>query len=136
MTEADYHRYIEAFNARDYAKLETFFANDFALENAGFRIEGKPAFREFYAFFHEFCREEVIFKGFYPGSDGFVANVVIRFTGLKELSQDVLDAAGYPGMTPVPVGLSIDVEFLILYLLNDGGLIQHIKGAVWQPASQ
>jgi hypothetical protein len=136
MTEADYHRYIEAFNTRDYATLETFFADDFALENAGFRIEGKPAFREFYAFFHEFCREEVIFKGFYPGSDGFVANVVIRFTGLKELSQDVLDAAGYPGMTPVPVGVSVDVEFLILYLLNEDGLIQHIKGAVWQPASQ
>ena len=51
MTEADYHRYIEAFNARDYATLETFFADDFALENAGFRVEGKPAFRAFYAFF-------------------------------------------------------------------------------------
>lgn len=135
MTEADYHRYVEAFNARDYAALETFFADDFALENAGFRVQGKPAFRAFYAFFHEYCREEVVFKGFYPGKDGFVANVVIRFTGLKELSQEVLDAKGYPGMTPVPVGLNVDVEFLILYLLDDDGLIRHIKGAVWVPAA-
>src|SRR5687767_9956211 len=102
MTEGDYHRYIAAFNARDYATLETFFADDFALENAGFRIEGKPAFREFYAFFHGYCREEVIFKGFYPGKDGFVANVVIRFTGLQDLSLDVLAEKGYAGMTPVP----------------------------------
>jgi len=133
MTEEDYHRYIEAFNARDYAVLETFFADGFALENAGFRVEGKQAFREFYAFFHEYCREEVVFKGFYPGLGGFVANVVIRFSGIRELSQEVLDAKGYPGMTPVPVGVTVDVEFLILYLLDEAGLIRHIKGAVWVP---
>lgn len=134
--EQDYHRYLEAFNARDYATLETFFADDFALENAGFRVQGKPAFRAFYEFFHEYCREEVIFKGFYPGETGFVANVVIRFTGLMDLSPEVLTARGYSGMTPVPAGVTIDVEFLILYLLGEDGLIRHIKGAVWVPADK
>ena len=134
MTEEDYRRYIAAFNARDYAALETFFADDFALENAGFRVQGKPAFRAFYAFFHEYCREEVIFKGFYPGRDGFVSNVVIRFTGLKDLSPELLAQRGYSGMTPVPAGVSVDVEFLFLYLLGDDGLIRFIKGAVWVPA--
>lgn len=134
MTEADYHRYIAAFNARDYATLETFFADDFALENAGFRVEGKAAFREFYAFFHRYCREEVMFRGFYPGKDGFVAHVVIRFEGLEDLSPAVLAEKGYEGMTPVAKGQSVDVEFLILYLVNAEGLIHHIKGAVWIPA--
>lgn len=136
MTEADYHRYIAAFNARNYSVLESFFADDFALENAGFRIEGKPAFRSFYAFFHEYCREEVIFKGFFPGKGSFVSNVVIRFTGTKALSQDVLDAKGYSGMTPIPVGVSVDVEFYIHYILNAAGLIQYIKGAVWVPEAK
>ncbi|MFC4255620.1 nuclear transport factor 2 family protein [Altererythrobacter xixiisoli] len=135
MTEDDYHRYLTAFNARDYDTLETFFADDFALENAGFRVEGKPAFRAFYAFFHEYCREEVIFRGFYPGTEGFVAHVVIRFTGTKDLSQEVLDSRGFSGMNVVPRGLTVDVEFLILYQLNAAGLIQHIKGAVWVPAA-
>lgn len=135
MTEDDYHRYIEAFNARDYAALETFFTDDFVLENAGFRVQGKPTFRAFYAFFHEYCREEVIFKGFYPGEEGFVSNVVIRFTGLKDLSPELLAQKGYEGMTPVPVGVSVDVEFLILYLLNEQGKIRFIKGAVWVPAA-
>ncbi|KRA83415.1 nuclear transport factor 2 family protein [Altererythrobacter sp. Root672] len=135
MTEDDYHRYIKAFNARDYSALETFFTDDFALENAGFRVEGKKAFREFYAFFHEYCREEVIFKGFYPGKDGFVSNVVIRFTGLKDLSPALLAEKGYSGMTPVPAGVSVDVEFLILYQLAPSGLIRFIKGAVWIPAA-
>jgi len=133
MTEADYHRYITAFNARDYDTLETFFADDFVLENAGFAVRGKPAFRAFYAFFHEFCREQVEFREFFPGNKGFVAHVVIHFTGLKELSQQELDARGYPGMTPVPVGVTVPVEFYIHYLLGDDGLIRHIKGAVWVP---
>ena len=139
MTEQDYRRYLAAFNARDYATLETFFADDFALENAGFRIAGKPAFRAFYAFFHDYCREEVTFKGFYPGQGeaarGFVANVVIRFTGLRDLSPEVLAERGYAGMTPVPAGVSVDVEFLILYELDAAGLIRMIKGAVWVPAA-
>lgn len=134
MTEDDYHRYVEAFNARDYAALEGFFAEDFALENAGFRVEGKPAFRAFYAFFHEYCREEVVFKEFFPGTSGFVANVVIRFTGVKDLSAEVLAEKGFGGMSVVPKGATVDVEFYIHYILNAEGLIQHIKGAVWVPA--
>jgi len=134
MTEDDYHRYIEAFNARDYAALESFFADDFVLENAGFRVAGKPAFRAFYAFFHEYCREEVVFREFFPGTNGFVANVVIRFTGLKDLSAEVLAEKGYSGMSVVPKGVTVEVEFYIHYLLNAAGLIQLIKGAVWVPA--
>lgn len=138
MTEDDYHRYVTAFNARDYDTLESFFADDFVLENAGFLVAGKPAFRAFYAFFHEYCREEVIFKEFFPGQGGgergFVANVVIRFTGLKDLSAQVLAEKGYPGMSVVPKGAAVDVEFYIHYILNAEGLIQHIKGAVWVPA--
>jgi len=134
VTEDDYHRYIAAFNARDYAALESFFADDFALENAGFRVQGKPAFRAFYAFFHEYCREEVLFREFFPGRDGFVANVVIRFTGVKDLSAEVLAEKGYSGMSVVPKGVTVEVEFYIHYLLNAEGLIQLIKGAVWVPA--
>jgi len=133
MTEAEYHRYVSAFNAGDYATLETFFADDFVLENAGFAVRGKQAFREFYAFFHQYCREVVEFRGFFPGSDGFVANVIIHFTGLKDLSPDALEAHGYPGMTSVPVGVTVPVEFYIHYLLGADGLIRHIKGAVWVP---
>jgi len=135
MTESDYHRYIDAFNARDYATLETFFAEDFALENAGFRVQGKAAFREFYAFFHSYCREEVIFRGFYPGTQGFVSNVVIRFEAIEALSAEVLASKGCSGIGPMEKGAVADIEFLILYILNAQGLIQHIKGAVWIPAA-
>ncbi|MFM1887556.1 MAG: hypothetical protein RL026_2713 [Pseudomonadota bacterium] len=134
MKREDYARYVSAFNARDYGTLEGFFADDFALENAGFRIQGKPAFREFYRFFHAYCRETVTLLQFFPGEGAFVANVVIRFEGLKALTPQVLAERGYSGMTTVPEGAAVDVEFLILYRLDARGLIQHIKGAVWIPA--
>ncbi|GAM05496.1 nuclear transport factor 2 family protein [Novosphingobium sp. MBES04] len=133
LCEADYIRYVEAFNARDYAALETFFTDDFVLENAGFAVRGKPAFRAFYAFFHEYCRETVDFRGFYPGAEGFVGHVVITFEGLKDLSQKVLEARGFSGMSLVPKGARVEVEFLILYKVDAAGLIHHIKGAVWEP---
>lgn len=133
MNEADYHRYIAAFNARDYDTLETFFSDDFVLENAGFAVRGTQAFRDFYAFFHEFCAEQVEFREFFPGRQGFVANVVIHFSGLKSLSPQVLADRGYPGMSVVPKGVTVPVEFYIHYQLNDAGLIRYIKGAVWVP---
>lgn len=136
MTEADYHRYLAAFNARDYTALETFFADDFVLENAGFAVRGKQAFRAFYAFFHEYCAEEVLFREFFPGKNGFVANVVIRFTGLQDLSPQVLAERGYSGMAVVPKDVSVEVEFYIHYLLNEAGLVRYIKGAVWVPETQ
>ena len=135
MDEFEYHRYLRAFNARDYGTLETFFTDDFTLENAGFAVRGKQAFRAFYQFFHEYCRETVQFKQYFPGKDSFVANLVISFEGLKDLSPALLAEKGYSGMTPVPKGMKVDVEFLILYELEDHGLIRNIKGAVWVPAT-
>ena len=134
MNESDYHRYIAAFNARDYAAMDRFFADDVVLENAGFVVRGKTAFREFYSFFHQYCRETVRLLGFYAGAGAFVANVIIRFEGQQDLTPEILARHGFSGMTPVTRGAVVELEFLILYALNAEGLIRHIKGAVWVPA--
>jgi hypothetical protein len=133
-TADDYARYVNAFNARDYTTLETFFSDDFVLENAGFKVQGKPAFRAFYKFFHHYCRETVTLLKFFPGEDAFVANIIIRFEGMQDLTPAILAEKGYPGMTPIPKGMQVDLDFLILYSLNTDGLIKHIKGAVHIPA--
>lgn len=135
MTEDDYRRYVSAFNARDYATLESFFADDFALETAGFMVRGKPAFRRFYAFLHDYVREIVSVKHFFPGERAAAANVLIRFEGLKDLSPHVLAEAGYPQMTPVPRGEAAEVEFIIVYEMRADGLVDRIKGAVFIPGS-
>lgn len=136
MTEADYERYIKAFNARDYAALESFFTDDFVLETAGFAVRGKPAFRAFYAFLHDYFREIVNVKYFFPGTRAACANVLIRFEGIKDLTPAILAEAGYPQMTSVPAGEAAEVEFIIIYELNEQGLIWRIKGAVFIPAAE
>lgn len=133
-TRADYDRYVAAFNARDYATLETFFTDDFALETGGFVVRGKAAFRDFYAFVHAYVRETVRLIHFFPGEEAFAADVSINFFGLKDLSSEVLAQAGYAAMTPVARDASVDVEFIIVYELTREGLIRHIKGAVYLPA--
>lgn len=133
-TAADYDRYLVAFNARDYDTLETFFTDDFVLENGGFAARGKQAFREFYAFVHDCVRETVKLIHFFPGEKAFAANVLINFTGLKDMTPEMLKEKGLEGMTPVPKGASVDIEFNIVYELNEQGLIHHIKGAVYIPA--
>ena len=136
MNEVDYKVYVEAFNRRDYGKLETFFADDFVLENVGFAVRGKSAFRKFYAFFHSYCRETVTLHKFFGGEGAFVVNANIRFEGIKDLTAAITEEKGFSGMTPVPMGAIVDVEFLLMYELNSDGLIQHIKGAVYVPANE
>ena len=77
-----------------------------------------------------YCRETVTLKRFFGGADAFMVNVVIRFEGIQDLSAEVLAEKGYSGMSVVPKGVAVDVDFLILYELNAAGKIQYIKGAV------
>lgn len=135
MDATDYQRYLTAFNSRDYGTLETFFADDFALETDGFIVKGKPAFRKFYAFLHSYFTETVSLNHFWPGQRAAAADVTIRFEGIRDLTQEILTEAGYPRMTPVPKGVSVDVHFIIVYELRADGLIQRIKGAVFIPAT-
>ena len=133
MTRADYERYVAAFNARDYDTLFSFFAEDVVLD-AGGVMRGKQVIRDFYRFFHEHVRETVTLLHFYPDDQAAMADVMIRFEGLKDLTQDMLDARGIGHMTPVPKGGSVDIEFFIQYQ-QQGPLIRHIKGAVFTPAA-
>ena len=104
------------------------------LENGSFVVRGKQALRDFYAFVHDCVKETVKLIYFFPGETAFATNVLINFTGLKDMTPEMLRERGLEGMTPVPKGASVDIEFNIVYELNAQGLIHHIKGAVYIPA--
>ncbi len=96
-TAADYGRYLVAFNARDYDTLESFFTDDFVLENGGFVVRGKQALRDFYAFVHDCVKETVKLIYFFPGETAFATNVLINFTGLKDMTPEMLRERGLKG---------------------------------------
>ncbi|MBC7985995.1 MAG: nuclear transport factor 2 family protein [Sphingomonadaceae bacterium] len=133
MQEADYERYLRAFNGRDYDALVAFFTEDVTLEVNGEAMRGRQGIRDFYAMFHELVRETVTLRNFYPDDRAAMANVMIRFEGIGDLTQQMLDERGYGTMTPVPKGADFEIEFFIRYIQNDEGLIERIKCAVFEP---
>ena len=141
MDRADYERYVAAFNAPDYDApdydaLFVFFADDVRLEVSGHAMRGKQEIRAFYQFFHAYVRESVTILNFYPSATAAMADVLIRFEGMSDLTQAMLDAGGYGHMTPVPKGGAVEIEFFIQYEQGSDGLIHRIKGCVFVPAAR
>lgn len=131
MTEEYYGRYVAAFNERRYDDLCTFFAPDVVLETVGREIVGHQGIKDFYGFFHDHVKETVTLKDFL-GSDRLTfVDAVIRFEGIKGISQQMLDDRGFGGMTPIPQGVAVDVNFLIRYRQRPDGLIDHIRCGVY-----
>jgi hypothetical protein len=134
MNRSDYDRYVAAFNGPDYDTLMLFFADDVVLEVGGHAMRGKSEIRGFYAFFHQHVREIVTILDFYPSDTAPMADVLIRFEGMTDLTQAMLDERGYGHMTPVPAGGAVELEFFIQYQQAADGLIHRIKGCVFMPA--
>jgi hypothetical protein len=128
-TAADYDRYLAAFNARDYAAVLRFFTPDVILHTEGYAIRGHAGIKRFYDFLHAYVREEIEARRTGAGPGVFFADVVMRLTGVRALSQDVLDAHGFSRFTPAPQGASVEVPLLIVYEL-DGELVREIRCAV------
>ena len=134
MQRSDYERYVAAFNGPDYDTLLAFFADDVVLEAGGPAMRGKDAIRAFYAFFHRHVRESVTILHFYPHDTAPMADVLIRFEGIEDLTQAMLDARGHGHMTPVAKGSAVELEFFIQYAQGADGLIHRIKGCVFFPS--
>lgn len=131
MNEAEYRKYVAAFNSRDYEALDEFFADDVVLQVLGYELRGKSAIRRFYGFFHEYVRETVMLRRFAEGEGISFADVVIRFEGLKELTPERLEAEGFGKMSAVPAGGRVEVQFFISYE-SSGGKLFRIRCGVFE----
>nr|WP_315425829.1 nuclear transport factor 2 family protein [uncultured Albidiferax sp.] len=135
MNTSDYGRYIACFNARDYAGLHDFFADDVSLQVNGHEMQGKQGISDFYGFFHDYVRETVMLRRFIEGQGTDFAHVAIRFEGIRELTAQELARRGYAKMTPVPAGMSVELDFFITYE-SRAGKVKAIRCAVFEPPAQ
>lgn len=135
MNISDYRRYIACFNARDYAALHDFFADDVSLQVNGYEMRGHQSISDFYGFFHHYVRETVMLRHFIGGNGLDFAHVLIRFEGLKELTAEELARRGFAKMTPIPVGVSVELDFFITYESRNGKIVA-IRCAVFEPPAQ
>ena len=134
MTPDTYPRYLDAFNSRNYDAVLAFMHPDVELITMGYLIKGHAGIREFYRFFHDHIREEIRATSVVADPNHLYAAVVMRLTALKSLDQPVLDAKGLGRFTPVPQGLTVDVNLFLHYEMRDG-LISQIKATTYLPHS-
>jgi len=121
MTEADYHRYIAAFNARDFAGFRKYYADDVEF-NLGDRkqIIGAQGIVDFYTGIFEHINEELEIIDLIVGADGAALHSRTTFTTVK----DWPDFEIWPTMA----GDVRVVESINMYLTRGGKIVKIQSG--------
>ncbi|MES2172597.1 MAG: nuclear transport factor 2 family protein [Pseudomonadota bacterium] len=104
MERADYDRYAQAFNNRDYDTVFDFYAPGAAIRFFGVDLGTREAFKRFYTFLHAHVIETLTIERF-ASSDYLVAlEGIIRVEGIKDLDAATLAARGLDQFAPIAKG--------------------------------
>ena len=128
-----YQQYLDAFNARDYDTICSFFSPDIVLYTEGHTIKGEQGIRDFYRFFHAYVEEQIQLKRFAANNDHVFAEGTMHLKGIQHLSREKLEEMGYQRFVEVPQGLEVDVELFLHYDLNEAGQFTEIRCASYTP---
>ena len=120
MNRIEFETYLYHFNARDYDRAMTYFSDDVVLRFAGYTISGKTAFRDFYAFFHQYVDEEVLIRQFSGDEENVIIDAMFRLEGKLLLPQTVLSEKGYDRLATPGPGEAIELPQFIHYRIKNG----------------
>lgn len=119
MDRATYEDYLAKFNARDYAGVLAYYADEMEVCFAGYRFASKAEVARFYAFFHQHVSERIALLRF--GSDDRTAalEAIVRLEGLTDLTPEGLEAEGLGRLVPLAKGQVVEMRQFIHYHLDD-----------------
>jgi len=123
MDRAAYENYVAAFNARDYDRLASYYAEDveFILsEERGLVFHGRQAILDLYKPFHQAVEERVDIVKFAAGSDFVAAEVNAEFRPIPDQTQSVID---------LPPGKVLKVTTFAFYDLGPDDRFTRIRAA-------
>ena len=120
MERADYERYAQAFNDRDYDQVLDFYAPGAQISFFGIDLSDHAAFKRFYGFLHSYVKESVIIDKFASSDELVALEGVIRVEGLRDLTADILKAEGLEQFFPIAKGEVQEMRQYIHYHLADG----------------
>lgn len=120
MERADYERYAQAFNDRDYDSVLEFYAPNAQIGFFGIDLSDHMAFKRFYTFLHSYVKESVIIEKFASSDELVALEGVIRVEGLRDLTADILKAEGLEQFFPIGKGEVQQMRQYIHYHLVDG----------------
>jgi hypothetical protein len=121
---ADFDRYLDRFNARDYDFILCHYAEQFELRFAGYVLRSKQQVRDFYRFFHDYVRESIRVDAFVASDDMIAIEAVVRLEGLRTMPKEAASAAGFERIIAPAVGQVVELPQFIHYHLRDGKFVK------------
>ena len=133
MNRADYDRYVERFNARDYDAVLAHFAEAFELVFAGYVFRTPAEVRRLYGFLHDHVRESVSVRSFVSDGRMVALEADVTLTAVKDLTPQALAAQGLSRLVTLKAGAVAVIPQFIHYHLDAHGKIVRALCAVYEP---
>lgn len=120
MDRADYDRYAQAFNDRDYDTVFDFYAPGASIRFFGVDLGTREAFKRFYSFLHAHVIETLTIERFASSADLVALEGIIRVEGIRDLDAATLAAQGLDQFAPIAKGQVQAMRQYIHYHVENG----------------
>lgn len=120
MDRADYDRYAQAFNDRDYDTVFDFYAPGASIRFFGVNLGTREAFKRFYSFLHAHVIETLTIERFASSADLVALEGIIRVEGIRDLDAATLAAQGLDQFAPIAKGQVQAMRQYIHYHVENG----------------
>lgn len=121
---ADYQRYADAFNARDYDAVFDFYGPAPRMAFFGIEITTRDELKAFYGFLHQYVAETVTVERCAVSDDLCAVEGLVRIEATRDLTRETLDANGMQQFFPIAKGEVQEMRQYIHYHLEDGKIAQ------------
>lgn len=120
MNRADYERYAQAFNHRDYDTVFDFYAPDAKIQFFGVDLGTREAFKRFYSFLHAHVIETLTIERFAASENLVALEGIIRVEGIRDLTAEALREQGLDQFAPIRKGEVQEMRQYIHYHVANG----------------
>lgn len=120
MNRADYDRYANAFNAKDYDTVYDFYAPGARLTFFGVELATREEFKAFYGFLHSYVKETLTIERFAASDELVALEGIIRVEAIRDLDAETLAARGLDQFFPIKQGEAQEMRQYIHYHVEGG----------------
>jgi hypothetical protein len=129
---ASYQRYLDAFHARDYDAVLSFYAERFELVFAGYLFRTPAELRQLYGFLHSYIEESMTVRA-YVGDERMAAlEADVRLEAVRDLTQEALAARGLHRLVTLRAGDVVVIPQFIHYHFEHGKIVRALC-AIYEP---
>ncbi|MBO9723580.1 MAG: nuclear transport factor 2 family protein [Novosphingobium sp.] len=126
MDRAEYQKYADAFNSRNYDAVYDFYAEDVEIAFFGVNLGSREEFKRFYNLLHAHIVETLTISKFASSPELVALEGTIRVEATRTLPASTLEEAGLPTTFAIEAGQVLEMPQYIHYHLNEAGKITSV----------